>query len=143
VKVPQKVLEQLKATVKIDITPKSVYDRFAQEQTLENFLMNGLFNQQRLSELEIYVESLDDDAVAPKRKLQAIVKRMREEQIKIARIEAEAQMMQQRAQQFLMGGPDEQGQQIADARMQLMAEQEAGLDEKTAQAEEKIDNQQP
>jgi hypothetical protein len=143
VRVPQKILEQLKATVKIDVTPKSVYDRFAQEQTLENFLMNGLFNPQRLGELETYVESLDDDAVAPKRKLQAIVKRMKEDQLKIARMEAEAQMMQQRAQQFLMGGPEEQGQQIADARMQLMAEQEAGLDEKIAQAEEEIDNQQP
>jgi hypothetical protein len=141
VRVPQKILEQLKATVKIDVTPKSVYDRFAQEQTLENFLMNGLFNPQRLGELETYVETLDDDAVAPKRKLQAIVKRMKEDQLKIARMEAEAQMMQQRAQQFLMGGPEEQGQQIADARMQLMAEQEAGLDEETAQAEEQMDKE--
>jgi hypothetical protein len=141
VRVPQKILEQLKATVKIDVTPKSVYDRFAQEQTLENFLMNGLFNPQRLGELETYVETLDDDAVAPKRKLQAIVKRMKEDQLKIARMEAEAQMMQQRAQQFLMGGPEEQGQQIADARMQLMAQQEAGLDEKIAQAEKQMDKE--
>jgi hypothetical protein len=143
VRVPQKILEQLKATVRIDITPKSVYDRFAQEQTLENLLVQGFFNLQRLPELEVYVDALDDDSVAPKPKLERIIQRMKEEQLKIARIEAEAQMMQQRAQQFLMGGPEEQGQQIADARMQLMAQQEAGLDEKIAQAEEEMDNQQP
>lgn len=137
VRVPQKILEQLKATVKIDITPKSVYDRFAQEQTLENFLMNGLFNPQRLGELETYVESLDDDAVAPKRKLQAIIKRMKEDQLKIARMEAEAQMMQERTQQFLMGGPEEQGQQIADAKMQIMAQQEAQYADKEAKLDEK------
>jgi hypothetical protein len=141
VRVPQKILEQLQTTVKIDITPKSVYDRFAQEQTLENLLVQGFFNPQRLPELEVYVEALDDDSVAPKPKLERIIQRMKEEQIKIARIEAEAQMMQQRAQQFLMGGPEEQGQQIADARMQLMAEQEAGLDEKIAQAEKQMDKE--
>ena len=36
VQVTQTALQQLQATVKIDITPKSVYDRFAQEQTIEN-----------------------------------------------------------------------------------------------------------
>lgn len=143
VKVPQKALRELQATVKIDITPKSVYDKFAQEQTLENLLVQGFFNPQRLPELEVYVEALDDDSVAPKPKLERIIKRMKDEQLKIARMEAQAQMMQQRANQFLMGGPEEQGQQIADARMQLMAEQEAGLDEETAQAEEQMDNQQP
>ena len=34
-------------------------------------------------------------------------------------IEAEAQMMQQRATQFLMGDPDEQSSMMADAMMQM------------------------
>jgi hypothetical protein len=38
-------------------------------------------------------------------------------------IEAEAQAMQQRAQQFLMGDPDEQADMVADAQMQLMNQQ--------------------
>lgn len=118
VNVPQTALQQLQATVRIDITPKGVYDKFAQEQTLENFLINGLFNAQRLSEFEAYVEALDDDSVAPKQKLQAICKRMREEQKRIALIEAQAQQMQQRAQQFLMGDPDEQSSMMAEAMMQ-------------------------
>ena len=119
VNVPQSALQQLQAMVKIDITPKSVYDRFAQEQTLENLLMNGLFNPQRIGEFEAYVEALDDDSVAPKAKLQGIIKRMRDDQKKIAMIDARAKMIQQRANQFLMGDPDEQASQIADARAQM------------------------
>jgi hypothetical protein len=124
VNVPQSVLEQLQATVKIDITPKSVYDRFAQEQTVENLLMNGLFSAQRVSELEAYAKSLDDDSVAPKQKILEIVKYIKDEQRRIAMIQAEAQAMQQRAQQFLMGDPDEQSSMMADAVMQLEGEQE-------------------
>ena len=124
VHVPQSVLEQLQATVKIDITPKGVYDKFAQEQTIENMLLNGVFSVERLSEFEAYVNALDDDSVAPKQKLKDIAKHMREEQQKIAMIQAQAQMMQQRAQQFLMEDPDGQAAQIAEARAQLEAEEE-------------------
>ena len=120
VRVPQSVLQQLQATVKIDVTPKSPYDRFAQEQSLENFLMNGLFNAQRLSEFEAYVDALDDDSVAPKKKLKEIVKHMRDEQMRIAQFQAQAEEMQQRAEMFLMEDLDGQAQTIADARMQLM-----------------------
>lgn len=118
VNVPQVTLQQLQATVKVDITPKSVYDRFAQEQTIENLLLNGFLNAQRLSELKAYVKALDDDSVAPKTKLQEIVDYMEEEQRKIAMIQAQAQAMQQRANQFLMEDADAQAQQIADAQMQ-------------------------
>ena len=140
VKVPQSVFEQLKATVKIDITPKSPYDRFAQEQTIEQLLINGFFNPQRVSELEIYCKLLDDDSVAPKVKIEEAIKYIKEQQQKIAMINAQAQMMQQRAQQFLMEDPDGQAQQIADARMQLQsqqyAQQEAELDEQVEVPEE-------
>jgi hypothetical protein len=115
VKVPQYLLEELNASVKVDITPKGVYDKFAQEQSLENYLTNGLFNIQRLPELKAYVEALDDDSVAPKLKLEKIIERMEEEQAKIAAIEAEAQLMQERAMQFAWGDPDEQAEQMAAA----------------------------
>jgi putative heme iron utilization protein len=39
--------------------------------------------------------------------------------MQIAQINAQAQLMQQRAQQFLMEDPDGQASQIADAQMQL------------------------
>lgn len=119
VKVPQSMLKKLQATVKIDVTPKSVYDRFAQEQTLENMLLNGLFNIQRLAEFEAYVNALDDDSVAPKQKLLEIIERMKGEQRKIAQIETRAQLMQSRAQQFLMGDPEQQSSMMADAMLQM------------------------
>ena len=151
VNVPQSALEQLQATVKIDVTPKSVYDRFAQEQTIENLLTNGLFHMQRVGELKAYAKALDDDSVAPKIKILEIVEEIENQQRKIAMIEAQAQIMQQRAQQFLMGDPDEQAEQISDAQMQLeaqvaaqeqgYADEEAELDEETAEAEAATDEE--
>lgn len=115
VNVPQVTLQQLQASVKVDITPKSVYDKFAQEQTIENLLLNGLFSAQRLGELEAYANALDDDAVAPKQKILEIAEDIRGRQEKIAQIQSQAQIMQQRAQQFLMGDADMQSQMMADA----------------------------
>lgn len=152
VKISQSILKQLQATVKIDVTPKGVFDKFAQEQTVENFLIGGLFNPERVNELKVYAEILDNDSVAPKLKILEAVKKIEENNRRIAMIEAQAQLMQQRAQQFLMGDPDGQAQQIADAQMKLQAEaqvpgeeiegeeeyesREAELDEETAEAEE-------
>lgn len=120
VNVPQSAMEQLQATVKIDVTPKSVYDRFAQEQTVENLLIQGFFTAQRVGELETYASVLDDDSVAPKTKILEAIENIKEQQRKIAMIQAEAQAMQQRAQQFLMGDPDEQSSMMADAQSQMM-----------------------
>ena len=124
VPVPQSALEQLQASVKIDVTPKSVYDRFAQEQTIENMLIQGLFNIQRLPELKVYVKVLPDDAVAPKQMLLDAIDSMEETQRRIAQINAEAQMMKQRASQFLMGDPDEQSSMMADAATQAQMQQQ-------------------
>ena len=123
VHIPQASLEQVKATVKIDITPKSVYDRFAMEQTLENFLMNGLLNIQRLPELEAYVNALPDDSTAPKQRLLEIIDDMKATQKRIAQLDAQAQLMRQRASQFINGDPDQQASQMADAEMQLMQQE--------------------
>lgn len=120
VKVPQAVLLKLQATVKIDVTPKGVYDKFAQEQTIENLLLNGLLTPQRVNELAIYAELLDDDSVAPKMKILEAVEYIRNEQKKIAQINARMQQIQQRANQFLMQDPDGQAEQIAAAQRQLM-----------------------
>lgn len=126
-KVPQSVLQQLKAVAKIDITPRSVYDRFAMEQTMENFLMNGFFNPQRVAEFEAYVKALPDDSVAPKQDLLEGIENVKKTQMQIAQINAQAQLMQQRAQQFLMEDPDGQASQIADA--QMMMQQQMPMEE--------------
>lgn len=119
VNVPQTALQQLQAAVRIDITPKGVYDKFAQEQTVENLLLQGFFTAQRVGELETYASVLDDDAVAPKLKIMEAIEHIREEQKRIAMIEAQAQMMQQRASQFILEDPDAQASQVADAMAQL------------------------
>ena len=138
VHIPQASLEQVKATVKIDITPKSVYDRFAMEQTLENFLMNGLLNIQRLPELEAYVNALPDDATAPKQRLLEIIDDMKATQKRIAQLDAQAQMMKQRASQFINGDPDQQASQMADAEMQLMQQQESEVPVETQEETEQV-----
>ena len=122
VEVPQTVLEQLQATVKVDITPKGAFDKYAQEVSLENLLKEGFFNIQRLNELKIYVKLLGDDSVMPKQKLLEAIELMEQEQQKIATINAQAQIMQQRANQFLNTDSDAQADQIAEAQSQINAE---------------------
>lgn len=122
VEIPSSVLENLKGIAKVDITPKSSYDRYAREVTLENFLQAGLFNVQRLSELEAYVNVLPDDAVAPKIELQEIIEYMKQEQMKIAQMKAQAQTMQMKANMFLNQDPNAQMQTVAQAEEQMAIE---------------------
>lgn len=147
VNVPQTALEQLQATVKIDVTPKGVYDRFAQEQTIENLLLNGLLSAQRVGELKVYGELLPDDAVAPKMLILEGVERIQEEQRRIAMIDAQAQMMRQRANQFLMGDPDEQSSMMSEAAMQMQGgmpmEEEIPGEEEYAEMEAELDEEAP
>ena len=146
VNVPQTALQQLQASVKIDITPKGVYDRFAMEQTMENFLMNGFFNPQRVAEFEAYVNALPDDSVAPKQDLLEGIENVKKTQQQIAEMKARTEMALQRAQQFINEDPDGQAEQISDAEEQLRmqeaqyAEQEAGLDAEVAEETENVDS---
>ena len=87
VKVPPYVLEALSTSVKVDITPKGAYDKYAQELSLENMFTNGKIN------FEEYVESLDADSVMPKVKLENILKKRQEAQQEIARMQMEADRM--------------------------------------------------
>lgn len=125
-KVPQTALEQLQAFVSVDITPKGAFDKYAQEMSIENMFTNGMFHPERLAELKVYVKLLDDDSVMPKVKLEEAIEYIEGEQQKIAMINAQAQAMQQRANQFLMGDPDAQAEQMYEAQMQ--EEEEVGDD---------------
>ena len=115
VDVPASVLEKLKGVVKIDITPESAYDKYARELTLENFLKAGYFSPQRIGELRMYAEALPDDSTTPKQQLLDICDKVEAEQEKIAMINAQAQMQQQRASQFLSGTPETQASLINDS----------------------------
>lgn len=124
VRVPQSVLLQLQATVKVDITPKGAYDKFAQESSLENMFKAGMFNVEKLPELKVYVKLLDDDSVMPKQKLKEAIEYIEEEQQKIAQINAQAQILQQQASQYINGDPESQASMTMDQLRQQQAKEE-------------------
>ena len=115
VNIPQTALQELQASVKVDITPKGAFDKYAQELSIENMFKAGMFNIQKLQEMKVYEDLLDDDSVMPKQKMRRAIELMEEEQQKIALINAQAQMMKQRANQFLMEDPEAQARQMLDA----------------------------
>lgn len=87
-KIPYEVLQKLKVNIKVDVTPKSAYDRFAVEQSLENLML-----QQKIT-FEEYVDALPLDSVMDKQKLQAILKKREDtkKQIQAIQKRAEEQM---------------------------------------------------
>ena len=85
--IAQELLNKLKASCKVDITPKSSYDKMAVEQSLENLLSNGLIT------LEEYTEALDYDSVMPKHKLEDILKTRKEKEAQIQQTKLQAQAM--------------------------------------------------
>ena len=123
VDIPASMLENLKGTVRIDITPTSPYDKYARELSIENMFKAGMFNVEKLPELKIYASLLQDDSTMPKQEILEAIDMMEEEQERIAMINAQAQMMQQRASTFLGSDPDGQASMINDAQQMLNAQQ--------------------
>ena len=119
VSIPPSVLEKLNGTVKVDITPTSPYDKYAQELSLENLLKGGYFSVQKIGETRKYAEALPDDATMPKQKILDICDKVEEEQQKIAEINTKSQIMQQRANQFLNNDLDAQKAQLIEAEQNL------------------------
>ena len=118
VDIPGSILQELKASVKVDITPVSAYDRYAQELSLENLLKAGWFAPERIGQIKSYVETLPDNSTMPKQRILEMIKRQEQEQEKIAQIQAQAQDMIQRAGAFLNSDMDTQAEQINEASMQ-------------------------
>lgn len=90
------MLNSLAANIKVDITPKSPYDRFAQEQSLESLMMNGQIT------FEEYVEALPEDSVMPKYVLEKILKKRQEKQQIIDDMQLQAQQLQGQLEQALV-----------------------------------------
>ena len=95
VQVPFYVLDALQTSVKVDITPKGAFDKYAQELSLENLFTNGKIS------FEEYVDSLDADSVMPKVKLENIVKKRKEAQKQIADMESQAQTIMNQGNEIL------------------------------------------
>ena len=98
--IPKIVLDELSTSVKVDITPKGAYDKYAQELSLENMFVSGKIT------FDEYVESLDTDSVMPKVKLEAILKKRKEAQEQIGAIEQQAMAMKQQAQMDAMNSSE-------------------------------------
>lgn len=89
------LLNKLDANIKVDITPKSPYDKFAQEQSIESLMTNEKIT------FEEYVEALPEDSVMPKYALQNILKKRQEKQRMMDEMQLQAQKMQGQIQQAM------------------------------------------
>ena len=101
VKVPNSALRNLKASVKVEVTPMSSYDQYAQELSLENLLKEGWFAPDRIEQLELYVNSLPDKSTMPKQRLLEIIKKSKEKQMYIQQLQAQTQLVNQQANQYI------------------------------------------
>lgn len=119
IKVNEEALTKLKASVRIDITPISAYDKYAQELSMENLLKGGWFSPQKIGQLETYVEALPDNSTMPKQQLLELIKKVKAKQEYIAQIQAQMQMQTQRANQFLQNDPDAQASQMVEAQQRI------------------------
>lgn len=89
------LLNKLDANIKVDITPKSPYDRFAQEQSIESLMSAQIIT------FEEYVEALPEDSVMPKYVLQSILKKRQEKQKRIDLMQMQVQSIQSELQQAM------------------------------------------
>ena len=102
VDVPKSTLDKLRTTVKIDITPKGAFDKYAQEISLENLAKSEFF--MNTNWLEDYADLLDNDSVMPKLKLEDLIKKRKEEQKKIQAVQQQANILRTRVQQLMQSG---------------------------------------
>lgn len=140
------VLEELQAAVKVDITPKGAYDKYAQERSIENLFLNGAFSPQMIGQTKFYLECLDDDANMPKQRILERVNKEIEKQERIAQIQAQGQQLIAQQQQFYNQDPDAQATLMMKEKLknrikqEFQTRQKAGQVQKTAEAleQEKI-----
>ena len=104
--IPKQILETLKLNIKIDVTPKSAFDKYAQESSIENLTQSQLFLPQNQQLLEDYVSLLDDDSTMPKSKLLDLLKRRKERSKAIEQMELQAQQLKAQAQQNIANQQD-------------------------------------
>lgn len=125
-KIEASVLEKLKASVRIDITPKGSYDKYAQEVSLENLAKSEQF--MNTAWLEDYVSLLDNDAVMPKLKIEELIKKRKAEQERIRQIQEQGSLLQQRVNQMMNTGqlmPKEITQSATQNATQTAIQQES------------------
>lgn len=109
--IPYEVLERLEPNIKVDITPKSPYDRYAQEQSLENLFMADKIT------FEEYVDALPQGSVMPKNILEKIIERRKENQAKLTQMQMEADKINSAMKQ-VMTMQEQNGNAVENIAMQ-------------------------
>ena len=92
--IPAEVLQQMRPSIRIDVSPVNPYSKYAQEQSLA-----GLFQAGAIT-FEEYVEALDEQASTPKQKLQEIIDRRMERQREQMQVQQAMAQMQSQVQQL-------------------------------------------
>jgi hypothetical protein len=100
-KVPKTVLEGLKASVRVDVTPTGAFDRYAVELSLENLFTTGKIT------FDEYVKALPNGSVMPKSTLEIILSDRKKASKEIAEMQKQAALMQQQFNQTLDMKDDE------------------------------------
>lgn len=98
-------LEKLELDIKIDITPKSPYDKYAMEMSLENLLGAGQIT------FEEYVNALPEDSTMPKTKLKEILKTREEKNKIITEIEKQGNALNGALEQVMIQQEQQNQQQ--------------------------------
>ena len=104
-------LVKLEPNIKVDITPTSPYDRYAQEQSLENLFMNDKIT------FDEYVEALPEGSVMPKNVLEKIIQTRKENQARLTQIQMQANELSSAMNQA-MAMQEQNGNIVEDIAMQ-------------------------
>lgn len=113
-------LNKLELDLKIDITPKSAFDKYAMEVSLENLLSAGQIT------FEEYVNALPEDSTMPKSKLKEILKTREEKNKVITDIEKQGNALNGAIEQVM-------------AQQEIQNQQQAGI---TPEEADMLNNQQ-
>lgn len=126
--IPAEVLQQMRPSIRIDVSPVNPYSKYAQEQSLA-----GLFQAGAIT-FEEYVQALDEQASTPKQKLQEIIDRRMERQREQMQIQQAMAQMQSQIQQLEAWQQKALG--VMDQQQAMMGTGEAAPMEAAAPMEE-------
>lgn len=126
--IPAEVLQQMRPSIRIDVSPVNPYSKYAQEQSLA-----GLFQAGAIT-FEEYVEALDEQASTPKQKLQEIIDRRMERQREQMQVQQAMAQMQSQIQQ--LQGWQQKALGVMDQQQAMMGTAEAAPMEAAAPMEE-------
>lgn len=125
--IPAEVLQQMRPSIRIDVSPVNPYSKYAQEQSLA-----GLFQAGAIT-FEEYVEALDEQASTPKQKLQEIIDRRMERQREQMQVQQAMAQMQSQIQQ--LQGWQQKALGVMDQQQAMMGTAEAAPMEAAAPME--------